>query len=208
MSTGDLSAKRRKERERQYRLVDQSISMHAILRDRYSRRAFLLNTAQIAISLFLVVFAFVSDDVLNILGPTPEVVRLMIGLPAVLMVLVSMTEFRVDWRGVSARHADAVRQLAALKARYRSEQEGDSDLLTKDYNRLARELIPIPENHFVRLKAAHQFKVALSGQVSANPGVPHWLLAAKLRWRAILGGPRGERTTGHSGGSATDDARP
>ena len=185
MCIGGSTAKQ-KERERQYRLVDQMLSMHSLLRDRYGRRAFLLNTLQIGISLFLAVFAFVSDDVLKALGTEPGIARLVIGLSAMLMLLVSIAEFRADWRGNSVRHADAVRQLASLKARHRSEVDGDCEVLAEDYNRLGRQVIPIPENQFVQLKAAHQFKKSLSQQISKNPGVPRWILATRLRVRAIV----------------------
>ena len=50
------------ENERQYKLIDQLLSMHASLRDKYGRRAFWLNTAQIGISLILCVFAFVGPN--------------------------------------------------------------------------------------------------------------------------------------------------
>ena len=61
----------KKENERQYGIIDQMLTMHSSLRDRMERRAFWLNTALIASSLFLTVFAFVGDDLLRALGLDP-----------------------------------------------------------------------------------------------------------------------------------------
>ena len=55
--------KNEKEYERQFRVIDQMLSMHSSFRDRMERRAFWLNTILISLSLLLTVSAFVSDDV-------------------------------------------------------------------------------------------------------------------------------------------------
>ena len=194
------------ERARQYRLVDQMLSMHSLLRDQYARLAFRLNTLQIGISLFLAVLAFVSDRVLITLGLDPGLARLVLGLSAVLILLLAIVEFRADWRGTSARHGDAVRQFASLKAKYRNEVEGDCALLTEDYNRLGESVIPIPESRFVHLKAAHKLKRLLSESISRNPGVPRWILATRLRVRAIRAMFTDGGTPGRGRDGDSDDA--
>ena len=178
----------KQENKRQYELTDQLLSMHSSLRDKYERRAFLLNTALIAISLFLCVFAFVDDVVLGSLGYHPPMTRLVLGLSAVIVLILSITEFRVDWRAMGAKHAEGVKHLAELKAECRkafNESTGNdsekNSTLTTQYNKTMAKLPPIPEQHFNTLKANHQFKRILSQRLSQNPKAPEWFLRIQLR---------------------------
>ena len=176
------------ENERQYKLVDQLLSMHSSMRDKYERRAFCLNTAQISITLFLCVFAFVGDDVLRSLGYHPPMARFVLGFSAVIALMLSITEFRVDWKSMGSRHVNAVGYLSSLKAKYRealNESAGsdskDSSRLTTEYQKTMALLPPIPERHFIQLKADHQFKRILSQTLSLNPKAPGWFLRIQLR---------------------------
>ena len=180
------------ENERQYKLVDQSLSMHSSLRDENQQCAFWLNTTQIGISLFLCVFVFVGDNVLSSLGYDPAMARFILGFSAVIVLLLSITEFRVDWRSIGSRHAQAVEHLARLKAKYRkafSESHGNdskkNSMLTTQYEKTIINLPPIPERHFNRLKAQHQFKGILSRRLSQNPKAPEWFLRIQLRLEGV-----------------------
>ncbi len=180
------------ENQRQYELVDQLLSMHSSLRDRYQGRAFWLNTFQIAVSLFLSVFAFVGDDTLLAFGYGPTITRFLLGYSAVIALTLSIAEFRVDWKVVGSRHANAAAQLAGLKARYRKaftgSPGGDSSVqtgLTTEYDKTVAMLPTIPERHFVKLKARHQFKRLLSQAISHNPKVPRWFLCLQLRLEGV-----------------------
>ena len=168
-STDAYSTK--EENQRQYKLIDQLLSMHSSLRDRFERRAFWLNTLQIGVSLFLSVYAFVPDDAIRMLGFDPSKGRYFLGTLAVIVLLISITEFRVDWKAVGSRHSEAARHLAELKAKYRkaySESAGEdsekNSRLSADYDRLMALVPPIPEQYFIRLKASHRFKVLLRRQ--------------------------------------------
>ena len=178
----------KEENERQYKLIDQLLSMHSSLRDKFERRAFWLNTIQIGVSLFLGVLAFVPDDVIRSLGFDPAIGRYLLGSLAVIVLLTSITEFRVDWKSVGSRHSEAAKHLAELKAKYRkafSESAGEdsekNSRLTTDYDRLMVVLPPIPEQYFIRLKAGHKFKILLSNRVGRNPKAPVWFLWFVLR---------------------------
>ena len=184
-----------RENERQYRTVDLLLSMHSSLREKYERRAFWLNTTQIGASMFLSVFAFVSDNVLESWGYHPEIARVAIGLSAILILLLSITEFRVDWKTVASRHSDAGKQLAELKALFRrrfsetrSAGEAPATLaeLRTQYERTMEDLRPIPERRFNRLKAGHEFKRILSRRLSENPKAPWWFLRAQLRLEGVF----------------------
>ena len=176
------------ESDRQYRVIDQMTTMHAWLRDRYSRRALLLNTTQIGLSLFLCVSAFVVDEVFVSLGLEAARARLVIGLAAACVLIVAITEFRVDWRGKAFGHANAVRELSELKATYRrawqrrdSGVPGDAETLTEEYERVMALAPSVPERQFIGLKGRHEFKRMLSEEVSRNPAVPVWMTWVRLR---------------------------
>ena len=182
----------KEENERQYKLIDQLLSMHSSLRDKFERRAFWLNTIQIGVSLFLIVFAFVPDDVLRSIDFDPEKGRYLLGISAVIVLLISITEFRVDWKSVGSKHSEAAGYLAELKAKYRKafiEAAGEDRVrnsrLTTDYDRLMALLPPIPEQYFIRLKASHRFKVILSDRVGRNPKSPVWFLWLALRLKGM-----------------------
>ena len=118
------------ENERQYRIVDQMLSMHATLRERYARRARLLSVCLIAASILLCAFVFASDNVLTILGLQPDAARVGLGLVSVAVLILSIIELRVDWKGVADRHTHAASILAGLKAEYRkvySEAKGSNE---------------------------------------------------------------------------------
>lgn len=182
----------KEENERQYTLIDQLLSMHSSLREKYERRAFWLNTIQIGASLFLSVFAFVPDDVISSLSYDPAKGRYLLGVSAIIVLLISITEFRVDWKSVGSKHSEAARHLAELKAKYRKafseaagEDRGRNSKLAIDYDRLMALLPPIPEQYFIRLKANHRFKICLSDRVSRNPKAPVWFLWLVLRLKGM-----------------------
>lgn len=182
----------KEENERQYGVVDQMLSMHSSLRDLMQRRAFWLNTALVGFSLFLTVFVFVGDDVLRSFGMDPARARFVLGLVAVLVLICSITESRVDWRSVAGRHGEAASRLATLKAKYRKSfaETGGNDpdensILTYEYNSVMSCLPAIPDRWFNTLKAEHQFKRVLSERISRFPKTPRWFLWLQLKAEGI-----------------------
>jgi hypothetical protein len=190
MTEGEPTTK--EENERQYRVIDQMLTMHSSFRDRMEWRAFWLNTMLIGSSLFLSVFAFIGDDLLRSLGLDPAMTRFVLGLVAVLVLICSITEFRVDWRSVAGRHAEAVFRLSSLKAKYRKSftETGGNDVksnstLTSEYDNVMSSLSVIPDRWFNTLKAEHQFKRLLSERISRSPKTPRWFLRLQLRIEGI-----------------------
>ncbi len=178
----------KEENERQYRVIDQMLTMHSSFRDRMERRAFWLNTALIASSLFLTVFSFVGDDLLRALSLDPALTRFVLGLVAVVVLICSITEFRVDWRSVAGRHTEAVSRLARMKAKYRQSftDTGGYDpqanaILTSECDNMMSNLSTIPDRWFNVLKAEHWFKRLLSERISQYPKTPRWVLRLQLR---------------------------
>lgn len=189
--TEDMS-EAREESERQYSVIDQLLTMHSVLRDRMNRRAFWLNTALVGFSLLVTAFVFVGDDVLRTLSFEPAIARFILGVAAVLLLVCSITEFRVDWRSVAGKHAEAASRLGALKAKYRkefAETRGDDATtnarLTSEYDSVMASLPAIPDRWFNVLKAEHQFKRLLSERITQCPKTPTWFLRLKLRIEGI-----------------------
>ena len=194
----DLS---KQENERQYKVIDQLLSMHSSLRDKYERRAFWLNTVQIGISLFLCVFAFVGDNVLKSLEYEPAMARFVLGFSAVIVLLLSITEFRVDWREIGSRHVDAAKCLGRLKAKYRKafNESGGNDpkkniCLMTQYDKTMANLQPIPERYFNQLKADYQFKRILSSRLTQNPKIPRCFLRIQIRLEGISAALKKKKT--------------
>jgi hypothetical protein len=180
------------ENERQYAVIDQMLTMHSILRDRMERRAFWLNTALIVSSLFLLIFSFIGDDILSALGFDPRMTRFILGLVAAIVLVGSITEFRVDWRSVAGKHSEAALHLSTLKAKYRksfAETKGNDPtanrMLAAEYDRVTTTLPSIPDRWFNTLKANHQYKKLLSIRISQHPRTPVWLLRTLLRTEGI-----------------------
>jgi len=182
----------KEENARQYGVIDQMLTMHSSFRDRMERRAFWLNTALIGFSLFLTVFTFVGDELFKTLGLEPSMTRFILGLAAVIVLLFSITEFRVDWRSVAGKHSEAASRLAKLKARYRksfikTEGEGQQEnaILTTEYENVMSNLPAIPDKWFNRLKGEHQFKRLLSERISQCPKTPVFFLRVQIRIEGI-----------------------
>ena len=184
-----MSCSAKEENERQYRLIDQMMTAHAVLRDRFSRCARTLNILLLALAIVLNAFVFASDDTLKILfGRTTEA-KVWIGVVSVVLLILVIVEFLVNWEGQSRSHKEAVERLGQLKANYReaAASNGKYDELTREYARTMAMLPAIPEKSFIRLKAYHKFKRLLSEELDAHPGLPAWLVGTRLRWRIIRG---------------------
>lgn len=187
----EVSRQAEKENDRQYRVMDQMITMHSVLRDRYRRRAVILHCVLLAVSIVLCACVFVGDEILLALRLKPDTARIGIGVAAVVVLLISIIQLRVDWQRRSQSHADAVERLSRLKSAYReSRTQGqrtpqEFSALSKEWSMTMEYLPPIPEHQFCQLKAKHLFKIRLSQRISENPEVPFILLRARLRWEGF-----------------------
>lgn len=175
---------------REFRVVDQMISMHSLLSQRKSKHAFLLSMALVFSSAIMCAFTFVDDPTLALLGFSVAKVRLVMGLASAASFGFSIIELKVDWSEKAKAHRDAARRLSTLKAAYRranatmdtTDRTALWPKLSQEYSSTLDSVEPIPEKDFVPLKAMHLYKRRLSKMVDAHPGCPHWL--ARLRVRA------------------------
>ena len=90
------------------------------------------------------------------------------------------------------RHKDAVQKLSGVLALFRKSRKEDgtwlqeqADELNRAYWEAVNNVVEIPPNQFVRLKAKHLKKVEISKMSSAIPGCPIFLLRFILFCRCI-----------------------
>jgi hypothetical protein len=180
------------ENNRQYRIIDQMLSMHSSLRDRYRRRALLMSCALLTAGVVLNACVFIDNTILTTFGLKPGNARIAIGVACVVVFLISIIELRVDWGGKASSHQHAVEKLSNLKAKYRQhfdpankDNPAPDHELNSDYERVLADLLPIPETIFNCLKRHHIKKKLLSDRISQNPGAPLFLLKFHILWQGI-----------------------
>ncbi len=178
---------------RQRRVVDQALTMHAVLRDRYHRKANVVTLAILGSSVAGLSFAFVPGEAeVSLLGAT-ALRSTWLGLLAAVIFFLSLVELKIDWRGLAWAHGDAARQLGELKAAYRRvgdwtlAAQADLIALSRHYGEVFARIQEIPDRKFAALKQLHVKKVALSKAIDAAPGRPLWLLRLQLWMRSVRG---------------------
>lgn len=178
-----------KENERQYRVLNQMISMHAALRDRYQRWSLVLSVGLLAGAICLNAFVFAGDAVFTAIGVDATAARAFIGAISVVLLIISLVELKTDWAGSCREHGNAVKTLSDLKASYRMAHSRPNDPgasaladLSAEYGCVMDGLPPIPERLHNRLKARHLFKLEESRWISAHPRTPLVIGRWILRW--------------------------
>lgn len=180
------------ENERQYRVVDQCLSMHAALRDRFEARARIVSLILLATSVLLCATVFAGDEILQVSGLSAGQARWWLGALSVVVFFLSLVEIRADFPARVRSHQVAVEALSALKLKFRAShvapsQEDEARLqeLGDEYARVMAQLPPIGERTFNRLKARHEMKRLVSQCISRYPGAPLWLVRLTVRLSAI-----------------------
>ena len=182
-----------KEVNRQARVLDQMLSMHSALRDRYACRAKLLTLGILGCSVVLCTVTFLPDDALKPVGVSASANRYLIGGLSSIVFFLAIVELCVRWGKVSRRHGEASEALAKLKQQYRvatssgEMQSGACAKLTEEFGRVMAELPHIPDKQFPSLKAYHLRKVRLSQMIDSHVGCPVWLLRLRLVWEGVVG---------------------
>lgn len=186
-----------REVKRQYRVVDQMLSMHSALRDRYARRGKALTLGILGCSVLLCTVTFLPDDALNPIDISPSASRFLIGGFSSIVFFLSLLGVLVNWGDVSRQHGEAAQLLARLKHKYRKVLRGDvvdpdaCAALSDEFVSLTPGLPRIPESQFTSLKADHLLKIRLSQMIDTHAGCPVWLLRLRLMWQGIRGGKDG-----------------
>jgi len=175
------------ELSRKFRVLNQTLSMHTCLRDRYADRALLVDSLLLASAVVFCASAFAGDDVLSRLGPTPQEVRYIIRVFSVMAFMLSILSLRIGWKEKSANHRDAAQKMTRALALFRKYEEPDGTWradaraeLDAAYWEAMHNSVPIPEKLFVKLKSRHLKKVEISRMLTLNPGRPIFVLRLML----------------------------
>lgn len=177
----------RAEFDRQRRLVDQQLTCHSIMHDKYRRLAFSMQVTLLVASLFLAALVFVSEADWKEIGLNAIAMKWTMNVLSLIVLSLSIVEIIVDWKGVARLHSEAKKRLFQLKMQYRAvlfdtltlEQASS---LSADYELTMGGLPQIPDNKFLKYKAIHKRKVCLSKQIDARPFASIWILRLKLWW--------------------------
>jgi hypothetical protein len=177
------------EYRRKFRVLDQMLTAHSTLRDRYRRRSVGLTLAVLALSVAATAVAFISGEKTVDIGIFSWHLQAVAGLLTVVIFLLALLDLVVDWRRDSWGHDDAARRLGELKLRFRGATLTDDAVdtgamdLADEYERTMNAIVPVPDSSFLKLKAKHKRKIAISQMLDTEPGVPIWLLRLRLMWR-------------------------
>lgn len=177
---------------RKFRVLNQTLSMHSALRDRYADRALLLDVLLLTCSVMFCATAFATDAALSHFGLSPDQVRYLLRIFSVIAFALSILSLRFDWKGKSAMHRDAASKMSRALAQFRkfrmpdgSWAEERSAELDAAYSEAMQNSTPIPDKAFVKLKALHLRKVELSKMLDSNPGCPVFALRLILLFRSF-----------------------
>ncbi len=172
------------------RVADMLGSAHANLRDRYQRRAVVLDVFLLVISAWTVSLAFVDPEIAKSLTPFGLESVLWIGLLAVGTFAMTLVQMKVDWKGRSDAHKrafeiyiDVKREAGYILADGDTVGDKEFDRLTSKYDTASAVGIGIPEKEFLAQKRHHLMKVEISKYLDKYPGALPWLLRLKWAWR-------------------------
>jgi len=179
----------RSEIERIRKVSDMLASGHAHLKDRFNRRATLLDLAILGLSTWLTGIVFIEPHFgvkLTPLGLDPQ---LWVGLLGIFTFLLSVVQLRVDWKGCSDAHrrafdmyAEVKRECGYLLAADELTEDKCQRVITR-YDMATDVGAPLPEREFLAQKQRHLQKVAISRYLDHSPSTSLVLLRCKMWWR-------------------------
>lgn len=178
----------RQELERLKRVVDQTCSGHALLRDDYAARALWLDLTILALGTWLVALSFVDPTIGQKLTPFGLSSTVWIGCLGLFGFFLGIVQLRVDWKARSETHgrsmhlhADLKRELGIILS------HDDAEVSEAEYARVriqeamtASASVAIPDGAFLRLKRHHKMKVAISKHLDDHPGASVFLTKMKF----------------------------
>lgn len=189
----------RPEIDRVLRVSDMLVTAHAHLRERYARRALILDLTILGLSVWLTAVVFIEPRLNVKLTPGGLDPQIWVGLLGVGTFFLSILQLRVDWKGRSDAHKRSFDLYAEVKneCRYLMSSEG---ILTRDMCQRALtkfELASdvgsqIPEKEFLKQKRRHLLKVAISRHLDSNPAASLLMLRVKLWWASNVKSKKGE----------------
>jgi hypothetical protein len=180
----------RQELERIRRVSDMLVTGHANLRDRYSRRATLLDLAIMALSTWLTAVVFIEPRINLKLTPFGVDPQLWVGFLGIFTFFLSIVQLRVDWKGRSDAHkrsfdlySEVKRECGYLLASQEALTAESCQRVLSRYDLATEVGAHLPENEFLAQKRNHLQKVEISKFLAKHPSASIVLLRMKFWWR-------------------------
>ena len=136
-STDTITMAVRETRARETRVIDMMLSMHSRLRDRYIRRALVLDLLILSGSVVLCAAVLLDPQYSRVIRLTPDAVRVALACVSIAIFILSLVSLRADWKGIAGRHQQACVALFELKAKCRRLATDAVDVAaTEDFQRM------------------------------------------------------------------------
>lgn len=165
---------------------EQLVTAHSVLRDRYARRAFVIDITILGSTLWLTAMSLVNPVMGVELTPGGLSRDLWLGVLSVVAFFLSIVQIRVDWKGKENAHARACDAYASVKretvnllAQEQFDGQEYKRILDK-YESAGTMSIPIPESEFNKLKGKHKIKMEISNFLNDRPAASVPLLRFRL----------------------------
>lgn len=177
----------REETERIRRVADQLSTAHAVLRDRFNRRAIAFDIVILLLSAWLTALAFVDPRFHAWVVPLGIEPQFWIGLIGVVTFCLTLIQFKTDWRGRSEAHSRSFGMYVEVKREAGYLLASATDIPLREFRRLAARYdmasdvgTGVPQCDFLRLKQRHKIKVEISKLLDKKPGANVTLIKLKL----------------------------
>ena len=148
------------------RVGDLLITCHCILRDRFDRRAVMLDVFLLVGSLLVAVLALASPEIRQVLLGDVIQPDSAIGLVGLIIFALSVVSMRVDWAHRGALHGEAAKAYASLKLDATqilgdptSQTQVRFDALQAQFKVIGTHAIPVPEKEFNKLKTRSRTRI-------------------------------------------------
>jgi len=176
------------------------VTAHAHLRERYARRALILDLTILGLSVWLTAVVFVEPRLNLRLRPGGLDPQVWIGLLGAGTFFLSIVQLRVDWKGRSDAHKRSFDLYAEVKNECRHLMSSDGILTREMCQRaltkfeLASDVgTQIPEEEFLKQKRRHLLKVTMSRHLDTHPAASLLLLRLKFWWTSNVKSQKGDQ---------------
>jgi hypothetical protein len=187
----------RDELERIRRVSDTLCTGHAGLRDRFARRALILDLCVLALSTWLVALAFVEPRINVRLTPFGLDSQIWVGILSAGTFFLTLVQFKTDWKGRADAHkrtfdiyAEVKREAGYMLAAGDFEETSCRRVLSR-YDMASAVGVAIPEGDFLPQKRRHRIKIALSKHLDSHPSASLFLTRVRFWIRDNFGNVRG-----------------
>jgi hypothetical protein len=167
------------EMTRKFRVLQQTLSMHCALRDRYTLWAEGLDLALLGCSVVFCATTFASDEAFRTFAISGDAARSVLGWAAVAAFFLSLASLLLKWKEKSSKHDSASHELTSALALFRDLRdekgtwpaEKKCDLERAYWDAMENDA-PISTRDFSRLKAKHLRNIEINRLIDKNPGCP------------------------------------